>query len=79
MCNQKTIKITSEMREDLIELLSTLSSVWYDDSNGPWGYECPACFGRSTDGKSPPEHKEDCLLIKVLNQLYKLEDVLDKS
>ena len=58
-------KIDEDLRDSVIDALEQASSTWYCDSNGPWGFECPFCLRRSTDGESPPPHDEDCEAMPV--------------
>ena len=67
--------MTEALRDRVVEALRSLN-VWYDDPNGPSGYECQLCYRRSTNGSSPPPHDDDCeamMLIDELNKLYEME------
>jgi len=61
--------ISEEVKSRLVQALWETSSHWYDDPHGAWGFECPFCLMKSTDGSSSPPHADDCeamLLIKIL-------------
>ena len=64
--------ISEDMVDDLQDLLSDLSANFYDDPNGAWGYECPSCLAKSTDGHSSPPHKHDCEIVRLRNLLADL-------
>lgn len=67
--------MTEKDKEDLESLEATLmalSSIWYDDPNGPCGFECPDCYASSKDGKSPPPHSADCDIIRGIGTVRRL-------
>jgi len=70
-------KIDEDLRDSVIEALEQAARTWYDDPNGPWGYECRFCCARSTDGESPPPHDKDCEAMMMIKDLRNLDEVLD--
>jgi hypothetical protein len=68
------MKISEELVDRLITTLQELSSKWYDDFYGPWGFECPNCREKSEDGKSPPSHTADYEIMQLIQELMKLEE-----
>jgi len=71
----KEFKISEEMKDQLEELLEDAArGSFYDNPNGPWGYECAFCKGQSTDGRSSPPHDDDCPAADLLKKLRDLDE-----
>lgn len=68
------MKITEEFRDRLISTLRGMSTIWYDDPNGPWGFKCESCGARSTDGSSLPPHADDCEVMRLIKELQEMEE-----
>ena len=72
-------KLSEDTKDNLIDALRQAMSIWYDDNNGPWGYECLFCTKKSTDGHSEPEHDEDCEGQRLIKELLNLEEEMEEK
>lgn len=63
--------LTKEQLEELLELLTGLSSRFYDNPNGPSGRECPICRSYSCNDCREPDHKRDCEIMKAVVMIEK--------